>query len=112
MEALRWVTGKRPRLYAVRGSASGADEDEEEMLASMLRWAKEEGILLSPGGAAGAAMYERLLLDGELKAGDTTVLVNPEAGLRYADEIAAAMKLRRRTALPVSAKVGGIITPV
>jgi threonine synthase len=40
------------------------------------------------------------------------VLFNTGAGLKYTDMTASAMRLRRPGGLPVSAKVGGIITPV
>jgi threonine synthase len=78
----------------------------------MLQWARDEGLLLSPEGAAAVSAYERLLADGVLQAADVAVAVNPEAGLKSAERMARAMKLRRPVRLPTSAKVGGIITPV
>ena len=85
---------------------------DEVILASVLDWAKEEGILLSPEGAAATAAYDQLLATGELKATDRVVLFNTGAGLKYADVVAEAMGLRPLTKLPTSLPVGGIITPV
>jgi threonine synthase len=68
---------------------------DEEILASILDWARNEGILLSPEGAAVTAAYDRLLASGELKASDRVVLFNTGAGLKYADVIAEAMHLMR-----------------
>jgi threonine synthase len=68
---------------------------DEEILASILDWARNEGILLSPEGAAATAAYDRLLASGVLKASDRVVLFNTGAGLKYADVIAEAMHLLR-----------------
>jgi threonine synthase len=68
---------------------------DEEILASILDWAKNEGILLSPEGAAATAAYSRLLANGTLHASDRVVLFNTGAGLKYADVIADAMHLSR-----------------
>ncbi len=85
---------------------------DEEILASILDYAKNEGLFLSPEGAAATAAYERLLVSGELKPTDKVVLFNTGAGLKYTDMTAEAMHLRRPGTLPVSMPVGGIITPV
>jgi threonine synthase len=68
---------------------------DEEILASILDWARNEGILLSPEGAAATAAYDRLLASGVLNASDRVVLFNTGAGLKYADVIAEAMHLLR-----------------
>ena len=68
---------------------------DEEILASILDWAKNEGILLSPEGASVTAAYDKLLASGDLKASDRVVLFNTGAGLKYADVIAEAMHLQR-----------------
>ncbi len=159
MEALGWVSGKRPKMYALQAAgcapvarayeegksaseffqnaatfASGLRVPkpygdsiildivrhsggralaftDEEILASILDWAKHEGIFLSPEGAAATAAYDSLLASGELKAIDRVVLFNTGAGLKYTDMTAAAMRLRRPGTLPTSLPVGGIITP-
>jgi threonine synthase len=85
---------------------------DDEILASILDWAKHEGIFLSPEGAAATAAYDKLIAAGELKTSDRVVLFNTGAGLKYTDMTAEAMRLRRPGGLPTSLPVGGIITPV
>jgi threonine synthase len=86
--------------------------DDATILASILDWAKEEGIFLSPEGAAATAAYDSLLASGEIKRGEQVVLFNTGAGLKYVDMTADAMHLHRPGTLPTSLPVGGIITPV
>ncbi len=160
MEQLGWVTGKRPRMYALQAAGcapvakayeegkaaseffSGAEtfasglrvpkpygdsiildivrnsggravaSGDAEILASILDWAKEEGIFLSPEGAAATAAYDKLLSEGEIRPGERVVLFNTGAGLKYTDTVGEAMHLRRPGSLPTSLPVGGIITPV
>ena len=163
MEQLGWVTGKRPKMYALQSSGcapvakafsegkpaseffqnaatfaaglrvpkpygdaiildivrqSGGKAlafSEEDILKSILDWAKHEGIFLSPEGAAATAAYDALLASGELKPTDKVVLFNTGAGLKYTDMTAEAMHLKRpkekKATLPKSMPVGGIITP-
>jgi threonine synthase len=159
METLGWVTGKRPKMYALQASgcapvarafdegkpaseffqnaatfaaglrvpkpygdsiildivrASGGKAlalDDATILASILDYAKHEGIFLSPEGAAATAAYDQLLATGELTPTDRVVLFNTGAGLKYTDMTAEAMHLRRPGSLPTSLPVGGIITP-
>lgn len=89
---------------------------DEQILASILDWAKHEGIFLSPEGAAAIAAYDSLIATGELKPTDRVVLFNTGAGLKYTDMTAEAMHLVRpgsgQPKLPTSLPVGGIITPV
>jgi threonine synthase len=80
-------------LRASNGIALALTDDE--ILASILDWARNEGILLSPEGASVTAAYDKLLASGELKASDRVVLFNTGAGLKYADVIAEAMHLVR-----------------
>jgi threonine synthase len=159
MEQLGWVTGKRPKMYALQAAgcapvAKAYDEgkeaseffqnaatfaaglrvpkpygdaiildivrssggeaiasSEEQILQSILDWAKHEGIFLSPEGAAATAAYDQLLASGDLKPTDKVVLFNTGAGLKYTDMTAEAMHLKRPGTLPTSMPVGGIITP-
>jgi threonine synthase len=166
MEQLGWVSGKRPKMYALQSSgcapiarayaehkptseffqnaatfAAGlrvpkpyADaiildivresggaavaHPDEEILTSILDWAKHEGIFLSPEGAAATAAYDALIASGELKPTDKVVLFNTGSGLKYTDIIAGGMHLsrpvqnqQRIAPLPTSTPVGGIITP-
>ena len=90
------------------------DFPDEEILRSLLDWAKHEGLLLSPEGAAATAAYDHLLATGFLKKEDRVVLFNTGAGLKYTDLTAEAMGLERPGApakLPARMPVGGIITP-
>ncbi len=98
-------------ILALSGGQAIASTDEE-ILASILDYAKNEGLFLSPEGAAATAAYDRLIASGELKTTDKVVLFNTGAGLKYTDMTAEAMKLRRPGTLPTSLPVGGIITPV
>ena len=159
MEQLGWVSGKRPKMYALQSSGcapiakayaehkpaseffqnaatfaaglrvpkpyadtiildivresggSAIAHPDSEILASILDWAKHEGIFLSPEGAAATAAYDQLIATGDLKPTDKVVLFNTGAGLKYVDMTAEAMHLRRPGTLPTSLPVGGIITP-
>ena len=100
-------------LDIVRASGGRAiSSTDDEILDSILDYARHEGLFLSPEGAAATAAYERLLREGELRPDERVVLFNTGAGLKYTDMTADAMKLRRPGGLPQSMPVGGIITPV
>ena len=163
LEALGWVSGKRPKMYALQSAGcepivkafeehkptseffqhaqtfaaglrvpkpygdyiildilakSGGKAiaaDDEAILQSILDYARNEGIFLSPEGATATAAYDTLIASGELKPTDKVVLFNTGAGIKYTDVIAEAMHLKRpgteTVALPTSMPVGGIITP-
>ena len=68
---------------------------DDEILASILDWARSEGIFLSPEGASVTAAYDQLIARGDLKPTDRVVLFNTGAGLKYTDVTAEAMKLKR-----------------
>jgi len=68
---------------------------DAQILASLRDWARNEGIFLSPEGAAATAAYDDLLAAGFLKAEDRVVLFNTGAGLKYTDVTAEAMGLQR-----------------
>src|SRR5579862_9807704 len=80
-------------LRASNGIAMAVSD--QEILASILDWARHEGIFLSPEGASVTAAYDKLLADGTLKPEDRVVLFNTGSGLKYAEVIAEAMKLKR-----------------
>ena len=83
-------------LKIVRDSGGVAlTQTDEQILASILDWARNEGIFLSPEGAAATAAYDRLLETGFLKPSDRVVLFNTGAGLKYTDVTGEAMKLQR-----------------
>jgi threonine synthase len=66
---------------------------DEAIFQSLLDWARNEGLLLSPEGAAATAAYDHLLADGTLKPTDRCVLFNTGAGLKYTDVIAERLGL-------------------
>lgn len=65
------------------------------ILASLQDWARNEGIFLSPEGAAATAAYDHLLKTGFLKPEDRVVLFNTGAGLKYTDVTAEAAGIQR-----------------
>ncbi|HXS74938.1 MAG TPA: threonine synthase [Terracidiphilus sp.] len=68
---------------------------DDDILASILDWARNEGLFLSPEGASVTAAYDKLLASGYLKPAERVVLFNTGAGLKYTDMTAEAMKLKR-----------------
>ena len=70
---------------------------DDDILASILDWARNEGIFLSPEGASVTAAYDKLLASGFLNPSDRVVLFNTGAGLKYTDMTAEAMNLTRPT---------------
>ncbi len=103
------------------------DFDDQQILTSLLDWARHEGLFLSPEGAAATAAYDHLIANGWLSPEDKVVIFNTGAGLKYADVTAAAMNLKlpepvrqnqeevekdhRGVTLPARHRAGGIITP-
>lgn len=75
------------------GVALGLPDDT--ILASLKDWARNDGILLSPEGAAATAAYDHLLSTGFLNAHDRVVLFNTGAGLKYTDVTAEAAGIRK-----------------
>ena len=68
---------------------------DEQILASLVDWARHEGIFLSPEGSAATAAYDHLLATGFLKSADRVVLFNTGGGLKYTDVTAEALGLKR-----------------
>jgi threonine synthase len=68
---------------------------DETILASLMDWARNEGIFLSPEGAAATAAYAELLATGALRPADRVVIFNTGSGLKYADIIASATHVQR-----------------
>jgi threonine synthase len=67
---------------------------DEQILASLKDWARNEGIFLSPEGAAATAAYDHLVSTGFLKPADRVVLFNTGAGLKYTDVVANAAAIQ------------------
>jgi len=84
-------------ILAASGGVAMAIPDAE-ILSSLKDWARNEGIFLSPEGAAATAAYDRMLASGELKKSDRVVIFNTGAGLKYTDVTAEAMGLARPSA--------------
>ncbi len=72
---------------------------DDRILASLKDWARNEGIFLSPEGAAATAAYTDLVASGFLKPEDRVVVFNTGTGLKYTDVTAQAMNLRRPSGL-------------
>jgi threonine synthase len=68
---------------------------DEAILASLKDWAKHEGVLLCPEGAAATASYDHLLSTGFLEPEDRVVIFNTGAGLKYSDITAEVAGIRR-----------------
>jgi threonine synthase len=68
---------------------------DDQIFASLKDWARYEGLLLSPEGAAATAAYDHLLATGFLRAEDRVVLFNTGSGNKYTDVIAAKLKQDR-----------------
>ena len=68
---------------------------DEQILASLRDWASQEGILLSPEGAAATAAYDHLLGTGFLKSSDRVVLFNTGSGNKYTDVLGRAFGLTK-----------------
>jgi threonine synthase len=66
---------------------------DAELFASVKDWAANEGVLLSPEGAAATAAYDHLIANGFLKPSDKVVLFNTGSGNKYTDVLADAFGL-------------------
>jgi threonine synthase len=66
---------------------------DEQILASLKDWASQEGVLMSPEGAAATAAYDHLIGTGFLSASDRVVFFNTGSGNKYTDVLARALRL-------------------
>jgi len=64
---------------------------DEQIFASLMDWASQEGILMSPEGAAATAAYDHLIGTGFLAPSDRVVLFNTGTGNKYTDVLAQAL---------------------
>jgi threonine synthase len=64
---------------------------DEAIFVSLRDWAANEGIFLSPEGAAATAAYDHLIANGFLKPTDRVVLFNTGSGNKYTDVIGKAL---------------------
>jgi threonine synthase len=88
------------------GTAVSATDDE--IFAAVRHWASVEGVFAAPEGAASLVAYQKLRASGFLRADDRVVLFNTGSAYKYLDVIEAREK---RTMLPASRNIGGIIGP-
>jgi threonine synthase len=81
-------------LDAVRESGGTAVAvTDQQIFVSLKDWASQEGILMSPEGAAATAAYDHLLGTGFLTAADRVVIFNTGSGNKYTDVLARALAL-------------------
>jgi threonine synthase len=66
---------------------------DEKLFASLRDWASNEGILLSPEGAASTAAYYHLIETGFLDRSDRVVLFNTGSGNKYTDVLTQSLQL-------------------
>jgi threonine synthase len=66
---------------------------DEQIFASLRDWAQNEGILLSPEGAAATAAYDHLIATHVLSPEDKVVLFNTGSGNKYTDVLAQSLGL-------------------
>ena len=93
--------------FVRRSGGTAIAISDEDMLASLLEWSRDEGIFLCPEGAAATAAYDKLLANGFLKPSDEVVIFNTGTGLKYIDVISQAMGISRSTNGSGSQKAGG-----
>jgi threonine synthase len=74
-------------LYATEGTAVAVDD--AEILADLGHYARAEGLLLCPEGAACLSAVRHLLRDGWLDGGEQVVVLNTGSGLKYPETVAA-----------------------
>jgi threonine synthase len=96
-------------LKAVRESGGTAIAvSDTELIDAGIQLATEEGIFISPEGAACVVGVEKLLRDGFLKRDDQIVIYNTGSGLKYLEAYSTRFP---RTAAGETDKLGGLITP-
>jgi threonine synthase len=64
---------------------------DEQIFVSLKDWASQEGILMSPEGAASTAAYDHLISTGFLTPSDRVVLFNTGSGNKYTDVLAKSL---------------------
>jgi threonine synthase len=81
-------------LDAVRESEGTAVAvTDEQIFVSLKDWASQEGILMSPEGAAATAAYDHLIGTGFLTPADRVVIFNTGSGNKYTDVLAHSLGL-------------------
>jgi threonine synthase len=91
-----------------RSGGAAVSATDDKIFAAVRHWASVEGVFAAPEGAASLVAYQKLRASGIFHAGDRVVLFNTGSAYKYLDVIEAR---ERRTALPASRNIGGIIGP-
>jgi len=136
MEAVGWISNKRPRMIAIQGdaprtlaaglrvtkpigerlmlavlSASGGTTvavSDQEMLDSGVELARTEGIFAGLEGAAAVAALRKLTGAGSIRPEERVAILNPGSGHNYLEAYATRFP---RFASAEQDKLGGLITP-
>jgi threonine synthase len=119
MEAIGWISGERPKMFAVQveGRHRGEDRREtgtaiavsdQDALDAGIELARLEGIFAAPEGAACVAALPKLLADGRLEPAERIVIYNTGSGHRHLETYSTRFP---RTASTEEDKLGGLITP-
>ncbi len=136
MEALGWISSKRPRMVAVQAEAprtlavglrvtmspgeglvravldtsGGATVtvSDQEMLDAGIELARSEGVFAGLEGAACLAGLRKLLAERQAEPNIRILILNPSSGLKYLD--AYTTRFPKFAALAQD-KLGGLITP-
>jgi threonine synthase len=96
-------------LDALRKSAGTAVAvSDSEIVEAGIRLASEDGMFLSPEGAACVPAIEKLLAAGWINEEDHVVIYNTGSGLKYLEAYATRFP---RTSAANADKLGGLITP-
>jgi threonine synthase len=96
-------------LKAVRESGGTAIAvSDDALIDAGIRLASEEGLFVSPEGAACVVAAEQLLQEGFLRSEDKLVIYNTGSGLKYLEAYSTRFP---RTAAGETGKLGGLITP-
>jgi threonine synthase len=70
---------------------------DEQIFDSLKDWASQEGILMSPEGAAATAAYDHLIGTGFLTPSDRVVIFNTGSGNKYTDVLAQALGITQNS---------------
>jgi threonine synthase len=75
-------------------------QTDDQIYQSIQDWGANEGILLSPEGAAATAAYDRLIENNFLSPSDRVVIFNTGTGNKYTDVLSTMQRAHRATAEP------------
>ena len=96
-------------LRAIRDSGGTAlAVPDSDLIDAGIQLATEEGIFISPEGAACVAAAEKLLGEGFLKSDEKLVIYNTGSGLKYLEAYSTRFP---RVPAGETGKLGGLITP-